>query len=332
MLEARLRFMQQWAVSEDVLSAATGDQAEIHSALVSVIIPCYKQAQFLPEAIESALAQSYARVETIVVNDGSPDNTAEVASRYQRVLYLYQENQGLAGARNAGYRASSGAFLIFLDADDRLTPTAVQTHLQCFIGYPDAGFVVGDIDHIAGDGSYLSSPRWPLLKANHYEELLRVNHVANTIAVMFRRAAFEAAGTFRPFFTPAEDYELLLSAARLFPSAHHRDVVAYYRRHHASLSRKGVTMLRATRRVMEAAGPSVIADPRLRAAYRKGKIYWREHFGVATIKEIAAYLRRGDLIHAALATGALFWFVRFRIIILPWKRRHRILNFLRRLG
>ncbi len=298
--------------------------------LVSVVIPYYKQAQFLPGAIESALAQTYAHVEIVLVDDGSPDDTAEVAARYQHIRYLRQDNEGLAGARNSGYRISTGAFLIFLDADDRLTPTAVETHLHCFENHPDAGFVVGDIDHIVADGSYLGSPRWPLLQANHYEELLRVNHVANTIAVMFRRPAFEAAGAFKPFFTPAEDYELLLSAARLFPSAHHPDLVALYRRHHSSLSRKGVVMLRATKRVMESVRPSVGSNPRLEAAHREGEIYWREHFGVATIKEIAAHLRRGHLATAALATGALCLFVRSRLLLLPWKHRRRLLTFMQR--
>jgi glycosyltransferase involved in cell wall biosynthesis len=298
--------------------------------LVSVVIPCYKQAHFLSEAIESVLRQTYPAVEIIVVDDGSPDDTAEVASRYQRIRCIRQENQGIAGARNMGYRTSTGAYLIFLDADDRLTPTAVETHLRCFSDHPDAGFVVGDIDHIAADGSYLGSPRWPLLEADYYEQLLRVNHVANTIAVMFRRDTVETAGAFKSFFTPAEDYELLLSAARSFPSAHHRDVVALYRRHHSSQSRQGVIMLRATRRVMESVRPSVGSNRRLGAAHREGEIYWREHFGAVTIKEIYTAVRRGNFFHAARACVTLVSHVRGRLAILPWKRRKKVLNALRR--
>ncbi len=91
-------------------------------------------------------------------------------------------------------------------------------------------------------------------------------------------------------------------------------------------------MLRATRRVMESVRPSVRSNPRLKAAHREGEIYWRDHFGVATIKEIAAHLRRGHLVRAVVATGALFWFVRSRLLFLPWKRRHRIVAYLQRLG
>ena len=165
----------------------------MHSSapLVSVIIPCYNQAHFLFESVESALAQTYPRSETVVVDDGSRDGTAGVMARYSGIVSVRQDNRGLAEARNAGFRASTGDYVLFLDADDRLTPNAVESHLLCFAKNPQAGFVVGDIDHIALDGSYVGSPRWPVLDANHYEELLRVNHVANTIAVMFRRSIVE---------------------------------------------------------------------------------------------------------------------------------------------
>jgi glycosyltransferase involved in cell wall biosynthesis len=116
--------------------------------LVSVIIPCYKQARYLPESIESGLAQTHRGVEVVVVDDGSPDNAAEVAARYPNVVYLRQENSGIAEARNAGFRVSRGDYLMFLDADDRLTPNAAEAHLRCFRENPAAGFVVGDIDQI----------------------------------------------------------------------------------------------------------------------------------------------------------------------------------------
>ena len=103
-----------------------------------------------------------------------------------------------------------------------------------------------------------------LLEANHYEEMLRVNHVANTIAVMFRRSVIEQLGGFKALYSPAEDYELLLRAARLFSSVHHRTVVAQYRRHPANLSRKGTVMLRAMHRVMERQLPIVNGNPDLK--------------------------------------------------------------------
>jgi len=298
--------------------------------LVSIIIPCYNQAHFLPEAIESALAQTYQKTEIVAVDDGSGDNPMEVVARYPGVKYLRQENQGLAGARNTGFRASSGEYVLFLDADDRLTPTAVEAHLSCFTEHPEVGFVVGDIDHIALDGSYAGSPRWPVLEANQYEELLKVNHVANTIAVMFRRSVIERVGGFKPFCSPAEDYELLLHAARLFPSAHHRTVVAHYRRHRQTLSRNGALMLRAMHRVMRMERPALNGDSRLTKSWREGERYWRDYFGVATIKQLYGHLCRGEVWRAGSAAVALVRYGRGRFFVLPWICGQRGLNYLRR--
>jgi glycosyltransferase involved in cell wall biosynthesis len=303
---------------------------DISAGVVSVIIPCYKQAHFLPESVESVLAQTYPRTEVVVVDDGSPDDVGEVVGRYPGVRCVRQENRGLARARNAGFRASGGEYALFLDADDRLAPKAVESHISCFAKHAEAGFVVGDIDHISLDGSYAGSPRWPVLEANHYEELLKVNHVANTIAVMFRRSVIERLGGFEASCSPAEDYELLLHAARLFPSAHHRTVVAQYRRHPASLSRKGTAMLRAMDRVMEMQLPILDGNPCLIAAWHQGERHWRDRFGPTTIKQLYAHLRRCEIGGATSAAAALLRYIRGRLFAFPWIYRQQGLDYVRR--
>ena len=86
---------------------------------ISVIIPTYNYARFLAEAIDSALGQSYAPLEIIVVDDGSTDATSEVLAAYgDRIRVLRQKNQGVAMARNAGIAAARGDYLAFLDSDD----------------------------------------------------------------------------------------------------------------------------------------------------------------------------------------------------------------------
>ena len=93
-------------------------------SVVSIIVPCYNQAQFLPDALDSLLSQSYSDWECIIVNDGSQDNTAEVANCYckkdSRFRYLTQSNQGLANSRNNGIKLSVGKYILPLDADDKL--------------------------------------------------------------------------------------------------------------------------------------------------------------------------------------------------------------------
>lgn len=94
--------------------------------LVSIVVPCYKQAHFLNESLQSVLEQTYAHWECIIVNDGSPDATELVATQWckkdPRFKYLYKENGGLSSARNAGITNANGEFILPLDADDILHP------------------------------------------------------------------------------------------------------------------------------------------------------------------------------------------------------------------
>jgi len=299
---------------------------EDKAPLASIVFPCYNQAHFLPDSIVSALSQTHRPIEVIVVDDGSFDNTADVVARYPEVRCVRQENRGLGGARNAGFRASKGDYVLFLDADDRLTPNAVAAHLSCFAQHPEAGFVAGDIDNIVLDGSYLCSPRWPLLNGNVYEDLLKVNHVANTIAVMFRRSAFEQLGGFKMDYSPSEDVELLLRAARLFPSAHHRSTVAEYRRYPNSLSRKASVMLPAILRVMRLQRDVISGNGRLLRAQRRGKAVWRDYFGKEAAREFFKHLVHCSPRGAARALAILLWYVRGRIFVWPWKYRREILK------
>src|SRR6266496_4166301 len=108
------------------MSSKLENRKSLEVSLVSVVIPCYNHAHFLSEAIESVMAQTWQQFEVIVVDDGSVDNTREVALRYSGVRYIRQTNQGLSASRNTGLRHSNGNFLVFLDADDRLRPAALE--------------------------------------------------------------------------------------------------------------------------------------------------------------------------------------------------------------
>ena len=165
-----------------------------------------------------------------------------------------------------------------------------------------------------------------LTGSSHYKELLRVNHVANTIAVMFRRSVIDEVGGFRLCCSPAEDYDLLLRAARCFASAHHDTVVAQYRRHPATLSRRGAVMLAAMDRVMDAQWQFVKEDKEPVKAWREGKRYWRDHFGVETIKEILTSLRQRKALSAARSTIGLAKYVRGRLFLFPLKYWRRVLR------
>ena len=113
--------------------------------LVSVIVPCYNQAQYLPETLESVLLQTYQNWECIIVNDGSPDNTEEIAKLYcnkdNRFKYIHKENGGLSSARNSGIKSSIGEYILPLDSDDLIGEEYIEKAIQHFKVYPETKLV-----------------------------------------------------------------------------------------------------------------------------------------------------------------------------------------------
>jgi len=103
---------------------------------VSIIVPCYNQAQYLEEALQSVLEQTYLNWECIIINDGSPDNTEEIAKEWVkkdiRFNYIFKQNGGLCSARNSGIELSNGEFILPLDADDKIEPNYLELAIESF--------------------------------------------------------------------------------------------------------------------------------------------------------------------------------------------------------
>ncbi len=122
------------------------------SLLVSVVIAAYNAARYLPETLESALAQTHAHREIIVVDDGSTDDTAaRVASYRSRVTYIRRAHGGLAAARNAGLRMVRGDYIALLDADDLWKPEKLEVQLDVARRHPESGLIVCDGVQFDGD-------------------------------------------------------------------------------------------------------------------------------------------------------------------------------------
>jgi len=218
--------------------------------LVSVVIPCYNQAHFLSEAIESVLAQSHPNFEIIVVDDGSTDDTSEVAGCYPKVRLLRQENQGLAAARNSGLALAAGEYVVFLDADDRLLPEGLEASVEYLNARPECAFVSGRYRVIAADGSPLPPRRRQRYVAkDHYLELLRDNYVGPPVVIMYRRAVFESVGGFDTSVSSSADHDMSLRIARRFPVGCHRKVVAEYRWYGTNMSGNPARMLKSSQTV-----------------------------------------------------------------------------------
>lgn len=260
--------------------------------LVSVVIPCYKQAHYLPEAIESVLAQTYPRYEVIVVDDGSPDDTAGVARRYPQPRYVRQDNKGLSAARNTGLARCTGTLVVCLDADDRLTPEALASGLASLTMHPECAFTAGHHRLIDAAGApVVPQVSRPEVGGDHYRELLRGNPFWCPATVMYRRWVFETVGAFSTTLRSAEDYEFYLRVARQFPICTHHTVVAEYRIHDSGMSRNAGRMLKHSVLVLEQQRRLSRGNRVYEAACDEGIETYRKLYGTPLLKDIAAHLR-----------------------------------------
>jgi glycosyltransferase involved in cell wall biosynthesis len=236
--------------------------------LVSVVIPTYNRAHYLPEAIDSVLAQSYPNVEIIVVDDGSTDHTAQVMERYiGKVTFQRKQNGGVASARNLGLQFAHGEFVAFLDSDDICLPQRIAAQIACFIQVPDAVICSSDfsafnegnvleVSHIAtyyrivadtpGGLHAIYSSRQTLkndgvlwsalgsdasigiLVGSVYEQLAWGNFI-HPPTIMVRRAVIDAAGVFDESIPIATEHDWLLRVCRTGRAAYLDSPLILYR-------------------------------------------------------------------------------------------------------
>jgi glycosyltransferase involved in cell wall biosynthesis len=268
---------------------------EVGAALVSVVIPCHNQAHFLQEAIESVLSQTYPHFEIVVVDDGSTDNTQEVASRYPGVRCVRQEkNQGLAEARNMGIRHTNGSYLVFLDADDRLLPEALEGGLRALKDHPECAFVAGRYRYIAFDGSPLPTPQPPRVEGDHYLALLKHNYIAAPATVMYRRPVFEYVNGFDSSVSPAEDYDLYLRVAREFPIHRHETVIPEIRQNETIANDNSELTLISTLAVLHSQQRRMKDDNRHGESYKTGARVGRSFYGEQLAKEVRALAQKRE--------------------------------------
>ena len=255
------------------------------AASVSVVIPCFDHGHYLGEAIESVLAQTMAAAEVLVVDDGSRDNSFEVAGRYP-VRRLRLENSGPAAARNAGLEAASHDFVVFLDADDRLLPQALEIGASALSRRPHVAFVSGMSCDIGADGGRLFSERQPLVTQDHYLRLLEDCFIWSGSSIAHRRSALESIGGFDEGFSSGEDYDLYLRLARRFPVFCHDAAVTEYRRHARNTTRDPAVVLTSQLEVLRRQRP-LLRDRRERTARMRGIRNTRERHGRALARQTA---------------------------------------------
>lgn len=204
-----------------------------HTARVSVVIPTYNCAQYLPDAIASILAQTRPVDEIIVINDGSTDATEEVIAPYREcIVYLEQPNAGQAAARNRGLDMATGDWVAFLDADDVWLPTKIDRQLD---GLANPG------QHICGHTAFsvfgeCTDPvvRRPAATLNRYDVeslLTRLFVLPSTVLV---RGGLPTR--FRPWARTSEDAIYFAELATLGRFAYLDEPLVRYRKHASSVT------------------------------------------------------------------------------------------------
>jgi glycosyltransferase involved in cell wall biosynthesis len=256
------------------------------AALVSVVIPCRNQGAYLGEAIESVLAQRYPELELTVVDDGSEDNSCEVTARYPGVRLLRQPNSGVAVARNRGLAESSGDYVVFLDADDRLLPNALEVGMTELLAAPEAAFAAGRPRDIDRTGDVIREAAQPLVRRDHYLKLLEECFIWSGSSVVYRRGPLEAVGAFNEDRAAADDYELYLKLAREFSVVCHDAIVTEYRRHGSNTTRDAGLVLSSQVQVLNGQRRRLRSGEE-RAARRLGIRNTRARQGEALVERIA---------------------------------------------
>ena len=243
---------------------------------VSVVVPAYNALAFLPQALESALAQTFTDFEIFVVDDGSSDQTSSWLSKLNdpRVRYLSQTNSGQSGARNTGIVNTSGKYVAFLDADDLWAPDKLEKQIAYLDANPDTGLIHTSIELISHDGQRLDKSIVAHGQGNLWREFISYNPYFLILCgstPVVRRICFKTAGMFDPTLRTHEDWEMWIRIAQQYPFATLREPLVLYRQHDASVSRNHAAMGSAANAIIEKVYKAVPA----RDQHLKGRAYAR---------------------------------------------------------
>jgi glycosyltransferase involved in cell wall biosynthesis len=207
---------------------------------VSVVITTYNQAEYIVETVLSALNQTYAHREVIVVDDGSTDETgARLAPFRDRVALIRQDNQGVAASRNTGVRAAKGELIAFLDGDDLWEPDKLAVQVAAYQAHSGSGLIVVDACMFSGTevltkstlpwGTTLSADEGAVSAGRFYDDLLKDQIIYTTSQVMIPARVLEAVGPSDGRFKFASDYDLYLRIASQYDITFVRQVLTRWR-------------------------------------------------------------------------------------------------------
>lgn len=192
---------------------------------ISIIVPCYNQAQYLDAALQSVIDQTYTHWECIIVNDGSPDHTEKIAMSWvnkdKRFKYYYKQNEGLAKARNYGISKSNGQFILPLDSDNQLIQDFIQEAITVFEKNQDVGVVYGDAEYFGDKNGHWKVEEYDL------KSILGANYI-DACAVFRKKLWIEVGGYDENMpHQGEEDWEFWIALGVLKVKFHHLNKITF---------------------------------------------------------------------------------------------------------
>ena len=184
---------------------------------VTVIIPAYNRRDLLGRSLDSVLSQTCPADEIIVVDDGSTDDTNNlIAERYPQINYLYQDNQGISSARNAGINRAKGEWLAFLDSDDEWLPNKLEVQMAALRDHPEH-LIAHTNEHWLRNGRpKKQQPKHRKYGGRIFRYCLPLC-VISPSSVVIHRSVFDRIGQFDAAMTVCEDYDMWLRISCRYP-------------------------------------------------------------------------------------------------------------------
>ena len=270
---------------------------------VSVIIPTYKHQDFVLATLHSVFAQTFTDYEVIVINDGSPDDTAALLkplAEAGRICYIEQQNQGQSAARNRGIAEAKGEFIALLDDDDLWPPDklawqveALQENSTAVMVYGGACFVKPQFDLAEDHEVDVLHPDKNSSVGNAYKEFMIANPTSSPGQTLIRAAAIKQLQGFDPKIWGADDYDLYVRLAKTGDFIYVRRLALYYRQHAENASknfRRHYQNVCAVRRKHLGQYPFSSDNELWLSAYH----HWHDAFLGAMLAEVGACIASGD--------------------------------------
>jgi len=220
---------------------------------ISIVVAAYNYGMYLRQSLDSIVFQTFSDWETIVIDDGSTDNTAEIVKPFlsdRRFRYNRTAHVGQPAAKNQGITAAKGEFVAFLDADDYWAPSKLEKQLKLIQNDPRIGVVYSDRQTIDAVGNEIPNPEIALHRGMVVTQMFLNNFVCFSSSLV-RRTVFDDVGKFDESIPLAIDYDLWLRAASMYQFDYVDERLVMYRTGHANLSRRGIERLHIALGIMD---------------------------------------------------------------------------------